>query len=244
MEQYIHTLIPTDPAFVPAPSQIASFFDSLVTDFNFQAFQVIPHPRRHIPGLWVVKPTGLFKQVINPRTGEVVTNPRTGEALSRPENQSLNPGKFADIPPLIEGLGHYRVTQKGEWKQEDRPVKLLNTNRTPHESSYLCDVSCELRRQPVSMSAWDVEAGPNIRNVPQFGSPCEAENKIGIFPNPWTGEVIEVANAGCARFWIEFEFGRFIYPDVTNRLDVFRPSIILKTEECFQTKIVQGCRFW
>jgi hypothetical protein len=86
--------------------------------------------------------------------------------------------------------------------------------------------------------------GPNVRNVPMFGSECESETATGIFPNPWTGEVIEVANAGCARFWIEFEFGKFIYPDVSEGLEVFSQAIVSETEKCFQTRLAQGCRFW
>jgi hypothetical protein len=66
----------------------------------------------------------------------------------------------------------------------------------------------------------------------------------GIFPNPWTGEAIEVADAGCARFWIEFEFGKFIYPEVSGSFDVMSPAIVQDIEQCFGTKFVQGCRFW
>ena len=67
---------------------------------------------------------------------------------------------------------------------------------------------------------------------------------MGVFPNPWTGGVIEVADAGCARFWIEFEFGKFIYPKITDNLEVMNPEIVSAGEDCFGTKFAQGCRFW
>jgi hypothetical protein len=80
--------------------------------------------------------------------------------------------------------------------------------------------------------------------VPGFGEPWNGESTIGIFTNPWTGEAIEVPNAASARFWIEFEFGKFIYPRIDKSFDVFDPRLVEKAEECFQTKFVQGCRFW
>lgn len=98
--------------------------------------------------------------------------------------------------------------------------------------------------RPVSTSAWDGEAGPNIRDVPFFGTACKPGTETGIFPNPWSGDVIEVPEAGCARFWIEFEFGDFLFPDVTGILEIFSPSIVAKAADCFETRFVQGCRFY
>jgi hypothetical protein len=56
--------------------------------------------------------------------------------------------------------------------------------------------------------------------------------------------VIEVPNAGSARFWIEFEFGKFIYPKIEKRLEILSPLLVETAEECFQAEFVQGCRFW
>ena len=80
--------------------------------------------------------------------------------------------------------------------------------------------------------------------MPGSWSVCKDSIRMGVFPNPWTGGVIEVADAGCARFWIEFEFGKFIYPKITDNLEVINPKIVSAGEECFGTKFAQGCRFW
>lgn len=232
MEQYIHTLIPVDSEFVPDPVHVANFFIEFVSQFKFSP---ISDRQRFLPGLIVVKPSGRFRSR---------TNPMTGETTSIPERDRLTPGSFADIPALIEGSEHYTVTQSGEWAADDRPIALLTTDGVPFEDNYICTISCELRPKTVSTSAWDMEAGPNTRDVPEFGSVCETEIRNGIFPNPWTGDVIEVADAGSARFWIEFEFGKFIYPKITNGLEILSPPIVLGAEECFRTKFVQGCRFW
>jgi len=231
MEQYIHTLISTDSEFVPEPAQVASFLAQLVSQFRFSPIS----GQRFLPGLVFAKPSGRL------RWG---ANPMTGEKISIPEWDGANLEKFEDIPALIDGCEHYTVAQSGEWVWKDRPMDLLKTDRVPYEGSYICTVRCELRPETVFTSAWDVEAGPNTQNVPTFGSVCTDTNRNGIFPNPWTGDIIEVADAGCARFWIEFEFGKFIYPKVTENLEVMSPAIVVGTEQCFGTKFAQGCRFW
>ncbi|MGH9590272.1 MAG: hypothetical protein ACRD25_07740 [Terracidiphilus sp.] len=231
MEQYIHTLISADSEFAPESAQVASFFDLLVSQFKFSPIS----GQRWLPGLVVRKPSEKV------RWG---TDPMTGEKISVPAQDRLNLERFEDIPASIEGSAHYTVAQSGQWAGEERPVDLLGTDGVPYEGSYICTVSCELRPEAVSTSAWDVEAGPLTRNVPAFGSVCTNAVRTGIFPNPWSGEVIEVANAGCARFWIEFEFGKFMYPKVTDSFQVLSPLILSGAEQCFRTKFAQGCRFW
>ncbi|HKN22487.1 MAG TPA: hypothetical protein VJX73_13780 [Terracidiphilus sp.] len=148
------------------------------------------------------------------------------------------------ILPLIEDLDDFGVFASGEWRWDDPPLILFTTDDKQFKENYVCEVSCEQRSTPVSTSAWDFEAGPNIRDVPPFGSPCGSGDDTGIFPNPWTGEAIEVPHAGCARFWIELEFGKFVYPKVEKDFEFLSPSIVGEAEQCFQTEFVQGCRFW
>ena len=230
MEQYIHTLIPVDSQFSPSSGQVASFYLRLESRFKFSRRTY----HRGLPDLIVLKPSGKL------RWG---TNPMTGEKISIPAQDRLNLEEFEDIPAAIEGCTHYTVAQSGQWTGEDRPINLLGTDGALYEGFYICTVACEHRSEPVSTSAWDVEAGSNTRDVPLFGSPCNNATGEGIFPNPWTGEAIEVADAGCARFWIEFEFGRFIYPKVAGSYDVMSPAIVQDIERCFGTEFVQGCRF-
>jgi hypothetical protein len=231
MEQYIHTLIAADSEYVPSPPQVAEFFDALVGTFRFG----IIRNGRWQPGLRVMKPGGRTRAGTNAFTGETIT--------IRMDDQIVI-DETSEIPPLIKSLEKYRVGASGEWSPGTAPLVLLNTDTTPFKENPICDVSCNIRPARVSTSAWDIEAGPNVRNVPRFGEPWNGESTIGIFSNPWTGEVIEVPNAGSARFWLEFEFGKFIYPKIDKSLEVLSPPLVEKAEECFQTKLVQGCRFW
>jgi hypothetical protein len=231
METYIHTLIAADTAFVPTPAQVTGFFDELVSTTSFK---IVAPSRRFPPGPVVMKPNGLFRTFALP-SGKTESIPRlTGE----------RPDSLADIPRFIEDAAHYRVSLAGQWQFADTPLVLFTPDKERYEDRYLCSVNCECRPEPVSTSAWDCEAGPNVRNVPFFGAPCEPGTKTGIFPNPWTGEVIEVAEAGCARFWIEFEFGDFLFPDVTGGLQIFNPMLVSRAEQCFKTRFAQGCHFY
>ena len=235
MEQYIHTLIPVDSTYRPGPAQVAAFFSWLLGRPNFRLMDT-----RHLQrGIIVLKFTGRMREFKfrNPMTGE-------NEMRLRPDPDRTAVQAGEEIPTLIESSDHFTVWAPGEWDSSGLPIKLFTTDEKPFTQNYLCKVGCELRPGPVSTSAWDVEVGPNVRGVPSFGSPCTSDNGKGIFPNPWTGEAIEVPHAGCARFWIEFEFGKFIFPNVDKNLDVLDRSIVAEAEQCFQTKFVQGCRFW
>lgn len=202
--------------------------DTLVSSFGFR----IISDTRFQPGIRVMKPSGRFRSFTSPLTGE--TKPF---AIS----DNIKIDQVASIPAAIAGLEHFSVLMSGEWSLGHRPLALLTCDGVPFEENYTCEVSCHLRPEPVSTSCLNEEAGP--RHVGLFGEPCQELRETGIFTNPWSGEVIEVPNAGCARFWIELEFGKFIFPRIVDSFDVLNPSIIAKTEECFQTRFVQGYRF-
>jgi hypothetical protein len=231
MEQYIHTLIPIDSNYAASPAQVEAFFADLLRMPTFRLITDLPFQQ----GLRVSKPFARVRKMENRFTGETKT-------FRAPEFTKIDAPDA--ILPLIEGLDDFGVFASGEWKWDDPPLVLFTTDGEQFKKNYVCEISCEQRATLISTSAWDVEAGPNIRNVPLFGTPCSSGDDMGIFPNPWTGEAVEVPHAGCARFWIEFEFGKFIYPKVDRNFDFLSPLIVAEAEQCFQTKFVQGCRFW
>jgi hypothetical protein len=231
MEQYIHTLIAADSNYTANPAQVEAYFSALLGLPNFR----LVSGQRYQQGLRFSKPFARIRTLENRSTGEKMT-------LRVPEFAKLD--ALDAIVPSIKSLHDFGVFASGEWDCADLPVALFTIDGEPFKENYLCEVSCQQRAAPVSMSAWDVEAGPNVHNVPAFGSPCSLADDKGVFPNPWTGEAIEVPHAGCAGFWIEFEFGKFIYPKISRNFDVLSPPLLAKAEACFQTKFVQGCRFW
>ena len=232
MEQYIHTLIAFDSGFSPVPAQVARFFGELS---SLHRFEPINNEGGSVGGLAVAKPSGRV------RWG---TDPMTGEKISVPQYDRVELPTPEAVTTAIEETEHYTVMQLGLWVGSDSPIDLFQTDGKPYEEDYVCTVRCELRGEAVSTSTWDIESGPDLRHVPEFGSPCVGHTAFGIFPNPWTGSVVEVEGAGCARFWIEFEFGRFLYPKITDSFEVMNPALVGWAEQCFHVKLAQGCRFW
>lgn len=229
MEQYIHTLIAIDSGFVPEPNAVARFYEEMVESDGYR----IVSDRPFCPGILVTKPSGKVRTAKNVFTGQTISVPvGDQQKLATPR----------EIEHAIAGLEEYTVFTSGEWKASDAPLQLLTTDGKPFEDIHLCGIACKARPRPVSTSAWDFGI-PTDRNIPRFGSPCEAEPDTGTFSNPWSGTAIEVPGAGCSRFWIEFEFGKFVLPKIEDRLDVLSPAVAHLAEECFKTRFVQGCRF-
>lgn len=230
MGQYMHTLIAANSRFFPQADQIERFFELLTTDYYFRIISGEPFQ----PGLRIIKPSGRFR---------TVTDQFTGETWSIPGFDRVNVDTVSDVRRTIEGLEHYSVLASGEWPSECHPMRLLTTDASPFDGSYLCEASCQIRPKPVSKSCWNEIAYPNVHAVPHFAECCEMESATGIFSHPWTGKLIEVPNAGCARFWIEFEFGKFLLPQMTDSLNLLNPPTVSAIEECFETGFVQGWRF-
>lgn len=225
MEQYIHLLIPAEPSYTPEPAQVATFFAELLKFPNFRLKE-----GRFQQGLRVLKPSGRSREI---------SSPLTGESKKFPVPDTIKVNEPAEISAYLEGLAEFSVRAGGKWQLcSEMPIALYTMDNKPYRANYLCDVSCQLHPVPVSMSTSN-----GTRDVLDFGDPCGSEKRVGHFPNPWAEETIEVPNAGCSRFWIEFEFGKFVCPRVGENFDVLSPSVIGKAEECFQTIFAQGCRF-
>jgi hypothetical protein len=62
-----------------------------------------------------------------------------------------------------------------------------------------------------------------------------------VFRHPRRDLEFTIPKAGCARFWIEFRFGKWLYPRVRESLDLIHPDILAKAEEAFRTGFAQGC---
>ena len=217
MPEYSHTLIPSRHDFVPEPEQVGAFLSSLA------AIGAAPEKA----SINVATLSGKVETVVNPFTGETVVCPQwVGRKVK----------DTAAVPGAIKTLDDYDVTITGKGPPK-LPAFAFDFN-----GKYDFLVQCSCRKEVVSMSDWHDEAPVN-KKVEFFGRPCGAGNRIGIFHNPTTLEIIEVANAGCAKFWVEFEFGKMLFPRIVDRLDLIAPAIVTCAEEAFGLKFVQGCHW-
>ena len=136
----------------------------------------------------------------------------------------------------MTGLDDFYVTVAGKGPHKLRAFVFV------HKAGYDFLVQCCLRAKVVSTSDCHDEV-PIERKVEFFGRACGSKNRLGIFHNPNTLEVIEVPEAGCARFWIEFEYGKMLFPPIEDSLELIESSIIHAAEKEFENRFVQGCRW-
>jgi hypothetical protein len=217
MPEYTHTLIPDRVDFVPDGKQVAAFCSSLVSI-----------------GAGPLKPAIAVSKL----SGEVRTfkNPFTGKTDSFAMRKSEKVKDLAAVPGALKDIEDYNVTVTGKG-----PPK-LPAFTFDFKGSYDFLVHCCLRAEVVSTSDWHDEV-PVKRKVEFFGRPCGPKERLGMFHNPNSLEVIEVPKAGCARFWIEFEYGKMLFPPIEDRLDLIEPKIVEVAECEFGLKFVQGCHW-
>ena len=215
-EQYLHTLIPTDPTFVPTPDQIVQFYNGLFTlgaePLNWK--------------LSLTKPSGRVREFKNPMTGEV---------KSMPINDRLSVVAPAELVSLIGTLQQYFVSLEGEGPPRTAAFPLYFED-SPFTKTYAFIVRCWLKPEPVSMSCLgDKQTG---EEVPFFGQPYSRRD--ALFRHPVSGELIKVSDAGSARFWVEFEFGKWLLPKINDSLNILNPSIAAMADHAFSMNLKQG----
>jgi hypothetical protein len=231
MEQYVHLFISKEAEFEPEADQVERFFEGIVEHSGFR----MGSSSGLESGFLLLKPSDRV------RTGK---NPWTGEEIRIPALDRSQIGTTDQIPAAIEGLSHYLIFASGEWPLGNRPLQVFETNGKPFDPSVplACNVSCNLRPRPVSTSGYNYLTD-SIERIPDFGEPCESPIDRGFFRDPWMNTAIEIPHAGCARFWIEFELGKFLFPKISGSLDLADPALLALTESIFETPFVQGCRF-
>ncbi len=90
------------------------------------------------------------------------------------------------------------------------------------------------------MSDLHEEAESSRKPIP-FGDECDESDSLGVFTHPHTLEVIEVPGAGCARFWIEFELGKFLFPELADGdTAILHPAVVGLASENFGVEFIQG----
>jgi len=217
MPEYTHTLIPDRVDFVPDPQQIEVFLSSLVSSGAA--------PLK--PAITVGTPSGEVRSFKNPFTGKT-------DSFAMFKSTALK--DLAAVPGAIKAADDYMVNVDGKG-----PPK-LPAFTFEFKGTYDFLVRCRLVPDVVSTSDWHDQI-PIPHKVEFFNQPCSPTDRLGIFHNPHTMEVIEVPNAGCARFWIEFEFGKSLFPPIEDRLDLIEPKIVEVCEKSFGIKFVQGCHW-
>lgn len=217
-EQYAHLLIARDAAFVPTTTQVRA------CPARLAELGVLPLT----PDMVLRTPTGAFRDLINPISGEVVRIPQT-------EIHSL-----ADLDAFESAtnqLFDYEFEASSFWRPRLGPLPIDTAG--PYFLGVIFSVSSVLR----STSHYVPEGDPLLK-VDRFGTPCQRAPEIGVFTNPHNHSTIEVPEAGAAHFWIQIELGKFLFPALPHgSLDILAPEVVNAAEQVFDIRFAQGC-YW
>ena len=213
MPEYTHTLIPDRIIFAADPKQVGAFLTSLVT-----------------LGAAPLKPTVTASKL----SGEVRTfkNPFTGKTDSFPMRRAETLKDVAAVPATLKGLNDYNVTLAGKDRPSFPPSSLTSQANTislfiaasARKSSRLRTGTTSLR----SSEKWNSSAG-------------HAARKTG-----WASIIIRTPSKSSrcrrqvVRFWIEFEYGKMLFPPIVDRLDLIEPKIVAAAEKEFAVKLFQA----
>jgi hypothetical protein len=217
-EQYSHLLIARDVGFVPATSHVCRFLVKL-TELG------VLSPK---PDLVLRTPSSTFREGVNPFTGEVMRIPR----------KDVRPvADLAAYESAAKQLSDYEIEASSEWNPRLPPLPIEFTEQ------YFIGVTSTISSVPRSTSHYVPESEP-VLNVVDFGEPCENRPTFGVFTNPHDLSIIQVPDAGAARFWIQFELGKFLFPMLPNgSLDILASEIVESAEQIFGVGFNQGC-YW
>jgi hypothetical protein len=217
-EQYRHLLIARDTAFVPRATQVSSFLSKIrqLGVLSSDAEIVLRTPSERV---------------------RRVTNPFTGEEISIPCKDTCTVADFAAFEMSAGVLSDYEVETSSQWTPRLPPIPI------EFADSYFIGITCVVSSVSRSTSHYVSDAEP-VLDVVEFGAPIEAVVPAGIFTNPHDGSIIRVPAAGSARFWVEIELGKFLFPTLSDdSLDILAPKIVESAEDIFGIRFAQGC-YW
>lgn len=218
VEQYVHTLIPQNAQFWPKPEQVSRFVDGLTL------LGAAPLTAE----LKILKPSGRVRSF---------TDPLTGEMRTIPSKEIIALDNAANLGRVISTLDQYVLAIEGQGPPTV-PAFPLYVNGALFADTYGFSVHCCVEAEPVSMSdLGDEETGCDELF---FGKPYRKQSGPALFRHPRTSVLIEVANAGCARFWVEFEFGKWLPPKIDDSLNILDPAITDLANQCFGLAFAQG----
>jgi hypothetical protein len=218
-EQYSHTLIALPKDFAPAPIQVEQFLTTML------AQNVVPGT----PTISLRVPTGKTREYpyLDPFTGRnLIVELRDRKDLQAPTETAAAIDRLRDFDLEITGVGLPKLPPL--------PIDF----HEPYHVAVTCYISSQLRstsdpHEPLTLG----------KKLDLYGSIFTEDPGDGYFIHPHTMDVMKVPNAGCSRFWIEFELGKFLCPKIGNTLELLNPIIVKDAEDIFGIKFVQGCRW-
>lgn len=219
-EQYSHTLIASPSKARPSGRQVQNFLSAMIEQ------KVVPGR----PSMTLRVPTDQTREY-------PIINPLTGQNLRVEIKDQKRINSVGEVASAVEALRDYELELAGVGKPRIAPL-FIDFKRPYHVG-----VTCIVHSQPRSTSNLHETPGVQLKAIP-YGHACTEIPDRGYFTNPYTLEIIEVPGAACASFWIQFELGKFLFPEITDdSLELLNPVIVEEAKSAFQMRFVQGC-YW
>jgi hypothetical protein len=217
---YSLTLIARPKEFIPSTTQV-------------QAFMAFVTNEGGVPGTPEIKlrtPSTRTRSGVNPFTGEKVV-------ILMKDHAAIP--SIGEIARVANGYSDYEVEVSGVGSPAMPPLRIDFDE--PYYVTITCNVSSCLR----STSDLHLEDDTQIESNPvSYGEPCTLDGTEGFFTDPQSGALIRVPEAGCSRFWIEFQLGKFLFPTIdSGNLEILNPELVRAAMRTFETTFVQGCHW-
>jgi hypothetical protein len=116
----------------------------------------------------------------------------------------------------------------------------------PFVGQYHLRIVCHVRNAPVRAcrlaSRGALNPPPPGISESIYDEDCEESETDGFFQHPELPSVVRIPNARCARFWIEFEYGKWIWPKLAgNIFKRLNPTVNEATTRIFATNFDEAC---
>lgn len=235
---YTHLLIPSSPQYRPGPDAVAGFGQGIIDNGNVASPFSVSFSR-------VAKGAPRDRKMRNPMTGEVIN-------IRGPSRRAEQPQMLSSPPQIIErasGQPEYDAAISGEGVPPAPPSVIgyvENDKWKPMVGAYHLEIRCRVRSGIVRLysleSEDDLHQPPDFTKFqPRFGEDCSTDEREGIFVHPESG-AFRIQNAGCGTFWIEFKFGKFIFPRLRNNsVNVLDDSVVALARKAFNCDFIQAC---
>lgn len=241
-EYYTQFLIPVSPEYRPEPGAVAEFVQGMINNGN------VPSPSK-ISFSRVTKQEGRVRPIRNAVTGETIH-------MRAPSRRSEQSKILFAASQIVEHAGNereYDVAISGQALAAVPPCAVgyvENDIWKPMAGLYKLEICCQVRGDIVRLyyleSEEDLDKPMNMdfaKYRPRFGEDCSADEREGIFVHPELG-AFRIPNAGCGRFWISFNFGKFLFPLLKDEtVNVLDNSVVSLARKVFGCDFVQAC-YW
>jgi hypothetical protein len=235
-ESYTHLLIPTNKTMRPTKQSVIQFIER-VTQIGFVGKDC------ELRASQVIRTEPQIQERRNPFNGQTL-KVQTNSRKSQPARRIKSPAEIS-----LTDRQEYNFSLTSAGRSPVPPFALGSRGRDgawqPFVGDCHMEITVHVRDALVRVCRFADELGhnsppPSVR-LPIYDEDCKDDKCDGFFEHPDSAQIIRIPNAGCARFWISFELGKWIWPEpVGNSPGGLDPRLISLAAEAFATDFVEA----